>query len=373
MRAVVIGVLAGMVLLATGVADAQRLVMRIKVPGLEGASTAPTQPERMEPDPAGAFITVWDTTQPGIVNDRTVTLPLVVADGYPHDLSIDCGAPAVERIKTITDTNLGDAFCEYPSPGTYTVTITSPTEQMGGWTFAGAGDYAKLLQIQGWGPFRFGLRGPDQGEFEGASNMTVSASVSDVPTITGDDLSSAFVGASALTTIPNMNQWDTSSVTNMAYMFSNAGAFNGDISGWDTSSVGNMYGMFWNATVFNGDISSWDTRSVTSMSYMFSGAATFDGDISGWDTRSVSAMHAMFWDAIAFNGNISGWEPGGVTDMNFMFQNAAAFSQDLSCWDVAHNPGHHNFNAGAHSDWVSDSSKQPQWGVDISTDPTCNP
>ena len=38
--------------------------------------------------------------------------------------------------------------------------------------------------------------------------------------------------------------------------------------------------MFYNATVFNGNISNWDTSSVTNMSYMFKGAESFNQDIN---------------------------------------------------------------------------------------------
>ena len=38
--------------------------------------------------------------------------------------------------------------------------------------------------------------------------------------------------------------WNTSNVTTMYDMFSDASAFNGDISGWNTSNVTDMYSMF---------------------------------------------------------------------------------------------------------------------------------
>ena len=57
---------------------------------------------------------------------------------------------------------------------------------------------------------------------------------------------------------------------------------------WNTSSVTDMGYMFHNATVFNADISGWDTSSVTDMGYMFAYASAFNADISGWDTSSVT-------------------------------------------------------------------------------------
>ena len=59
-------------------------------------------------------------------------------------------------------------------------------------------------------------------------------------------------------------------------MFTNATAFNGDISSWNTAKVTTMYGMFNDATAFNQDISSWNTAAVTNMSFMFNDAAAFN-------------------------------------------------------------------------------------------------
>ena len=70
-------------------------------------------------------------------------------------------------------------------------------------------------------------------------------------------------------------------------MFDRATAFNADISAWNTSSVTNMYYMFYKATAFNAT-SLWDTSSVTNMGNMFDRATAFNADISAWDTSSVT-------------------------------------------------------------------------------------
>ena len=52
----------------------------------------------------------------------------------------------------------------------------------------------------------------------------------------------------------------------MAWSFSEAYAFNGDISEWDTGKVRSLEYTFYDARAFNaGDISKWDTGMVTSM------------------------------------------------------------------------------------------------------------
>ena len=76
----------------------------------------------------------------------------------------------------------------------------------------------------------------------------------------------------ALETYGPVDQWNTSSVTDMSRLFEDYCDLNDDISGWDVSSVTNMSDMFRGATSFNGDVSGWDVSSVTNMSYMFIGA-----------------------------------------------------------------------------------------------------
>lgn len=90
----------------------------------------------------------------------------------------------------------------------------------------------------------------------------------------------------------NMNNWDTSNVTNMLQMFKNAIAFNQNIRSWDTGKVTTMREMFSNATTFNQNISVWDTSSVTDMRRMFNTFTTmaFDQPIGGWNVNAWSQV-----------------------------------------------------------------------------------
>ena len=82
-----------------------------------------------------------------------------------------------------------------------------------------------------------------------------------------------------------MPDWDVSAVTRMSGVNSTSGNFDGfvgqslfnaNISKWDTSSVTNMEWMFKDAWSFNHPIGEWDTSKVKSMKGMFSGASSFD-------------------------------------------------------------------------------------------------
>jgi surface protein len=157
--------------------------------------------------------------------------------------------------------------------------------------------------------------------------------------------------------------WNTSSVTNMKYMFYEASSFNQNIGLWDTSSVTDMRYMFDNAYVFNQNIGLWDTSSVTDMGAMFQRAYVFNQDVGGWNTSSVTNMGSMFWNARAFNQDIGGWNTSSVTNMGYMFRNAYDFNQSLIRWCVTNiisKPG--GFDDST-TNWIPKEGRQPEWGT----------
>ena len=183
---------------------------------------------------------------------------------------------------------------------------------------------------------------------------------SDVSTIMMNKSSSNFFyNMRALSDLSTISSWNTSSVTDMSYMFSTAGynvtTFNLNLSSWNTSSVTSIKSLFasagYNATTWSvGDLSSWDTSSMTDMSGTFYSAGrnttTWSvGDLSSWDTSSVTSMSNMF-DSAGYSattwsvGDLSSWDTSSVTNMSSMFNsaglNATIWSAgDLSSWDTS--------------------------------------
>ena len=61
--------------------------------------------------------------------------------------------------------------------------------------------------------------------------------------------------------------------------------FNQPIGNWNTSNVTDMLAMFTNAQKFNKPIGNWDVGKVTDMSEMFLWANAFNQNLSNWPTN----------------------------------------------------------------------------------------
>ena len=137
--------------------------------------------------------------------------------------------------------------------------------------------------------------------------------------------------------------WNTSSVTDMSYMFNGGKIFSASgLVDWDTSSVTNMSHMFDGATYFNTEITSWDTTSVTDMSYMFKKTEGFDRDIGSWDVSNVTNMQGMFYNSTwpekgtnqVSSDSLNDWDVNAVADMSYMFYNATVVDLELDTWSL---------------------------------------
>jgi surface protein len=139
---------------------------------------------------------------------------------------------------------------------------------------------------------------------------------------------------------PSINNWDTSKITNMDYVFYNARAFNQPIGGWDVARSTNFSYMFLNAVSFNNgnstNINNWifNTSSTFAMTSMFQGASVFNQPIGNWNVSKSIDMSSMFRSATSFNQNIGSWNVSSVANMSNMFLFNTAFNQDIGSWNV---------------------------------------
>ncbi|NME69785.1 BspA family leucine-rich repeat surface protein [Flammeovirga aprica] len=138
------------------------------------------------------------------------------------------------------------------------------------------------------------------------------------------------------TDVPNLSE-----VSSIAYMFSGARSFNGDVSLWDVSNVESMRSTFHRAELFNQDLSTWDVSNVINVRYMFNDAISFNGDLGSWDVSSVTRMDNMFNGATSFEGNVSSWNVSNVEKMDNMFTESGITSANydllLKAWSTLPN------------------------------------
>ena len=265
----------------------------------------------------------------------------------------------------------------YTSSDTFTITIAVNDLKKDIGSMYMNGNHASRTMIQDVSNWGEGIWNSFSSAFEGARNLTVSAT--DEPDLSATtSMKKAFRNCFSLVGT-TLNDWDVSTITTMEFMFSgnfysenfvnelkiitetvnDYMIFNADISGWNTAAVTNIHGMFdqckvfnvagtqdlsiWNtaavkdmrdafrdAEKFNGDISTWNTKNVTLMAGLFNGARSFNGDISKWNTTNVTNMMFMFTNAVKFNGDISNWDTAKVTNMDRMFTNAQEFNQNIN-------------------------------------------
>jgi len=232
-----------------------------------------------------------------------------------------------------------------------------------------------------------------------------SLDVSSFDTTNVESMSYMFGDAESLTTL-NLNNWNTSSLQNMIGMFagctdlisvsmqqtnSDNGVWNNlpdtflnlflncenlttisGIENWDTSSVTNMFYVFDGCkklTTLN--ISNWNVESVEDFSRMFARCTKLSNlNLSNWSTSSnVESIFGMFYECEALTSlNLSGFDTSGVSrnDMAHVFNGCTSLSTvtGLSSWCVenisqAYPPMHFATDAP----FANDPDNLPVWGT----------
>ncbi|NER13775.1 BspA family leucine-rich repeat surface protein [Leptobacterium flavescens] len=221
------------------------------------------------------FISTWKTT----TTNEKIRLPLVETGSY--NFTVNWGDGSSNKI-TAWDQ---DAVTHtYTGPGDYTVTISG---EIDGWSFKDNDSREKITEISSWGSLRLGR---NEGHFYKCTNLEITAP--DLLNTSGTiSFKNAFRKAST-TLIPRIEDWDTSEVTNMGSMFTEAPEFNQDIGNWDVGKVTNMAFMFHGAVNFDQNIGNWDIRRVIDMNSMFGREAGLSNEnynalLEGWGAQEV--------------------------------------------------------------------------------------
>ncbi len=119
------------------------------------------------------------------------------------------------------------------------------------------------------------------------------------------------------------NNFNTSNVTNMSFMFDGCSSLTSlDLSSFNTANVTNMKNMFSDCkSLINLDLSSFNTSNVTNMYNMFIGCSSLTSlDLSNFNTTNVTNMSSMFRTCKQLTSlDLSSFNTSNVIEMEYMF------------------------------------------------------
>ena len=160
-----------------------------------------------------AFVAYWNTSEisTGSSASNQVSLPLI--NGGSYNFVVKWGDGTYDHI---TSWNQSEVTHNYSQEGVYSIIIEG---NITGFAFISTGDKLKLYDVLQWGNLKLGNSG---GYFQGAANFNFIGD--DILDLTGTfSFHTMFDGASSFNA--EINDWNTTGITNMAYTFRNAASF----------------------------------------------------------------------------------------------------------------------------------------------------
>ena len=143
-----------------------------------------------------------------------------------------------------------------------------------------------------------------------------------------------------------IEEWDTSNVENMSYMFAyidynvlgqySMTEFNSNLNNWNVSKVKNMIYMFACCTYFNQPLDKWDTSNVESMELAFRACGKFNQPLNSWNMSKVTNIEHMFAFTEEFNQPLDKWDTRNVISVMLLFAYARKFDhyESLANWNL---------------------------------------
>ena len=142
-----------------------------------------------------------------------------------------------------------------------------------------------------------------------------------------------FNKCSSLTNL-DLSSFNTSNVTDMTEMFFNCKFLTSlDLSNFNTLKVTDMYGMFRSCSSLTSlNLSSFNTSKVTDMGSMFNFCKQLTSlDLSGFNTLNVTIMRMMFMSCSSLTSlDLGNFNTTNVTDMNNMFYSCSKLQTEIT-------------------------------------------
>ncbi len=199
------------------------------------------------------------------------------------------------------------------------------------------GNMENLTEIKGTENFKTGKVTSMEVMFSNTALITLDLNNWDTSQVT--NMHGMFYNMKNITEIKGLKDLKVSNVTNMCDIFNGNILSTLDLSNWDTSQVTNMQGMFYlmtNLTEIKG-IENFKTSNVTNMWGLFAYTAISTLDLTTWDTSQVETMREMFYDMTNLKEikGIENFKTGRVTSMEGMLSYTALSTLNLSKWDTS--------------------------------------
>ena len=172
------------------------------------------------------------------------------------------------------------------------------------------------------------------GMFRGCKNIT-GLNLNDLNTSNVTDMSYMFSQCNGAENL-DFSAIDTSKVETIAYMFSNNSFTNFNGKNLNTSNVKNMVGVFSDCSRLKSvQIDQWDTGNVVDMSNMFTSCGLDEVDLNSWDTHSLERIAGMFGHSRVIEVKIGDWDTSNLKDMWGTFSWCTRLqSLDISMWST---------------------------------------
>lgn len=262
------------------------------------------------------FITEWT-----VLASDTIVLPLDSNGSYDFLVNYGDGTDW----KQVSAYNDANATHLYTLANTYEVKILG---RCSSFTLDAYAYRNKITKVTQWGHVKCNSM-----NFNGANLLTVTATDT-LDTSQFTTFLTFFKDCWELQLVPNMDNWDTSNVTNLNSIFFRARKFNDAVGSWNTAKVTNMDNVFNNADWFNQPLTNWTTPLVTGMQSMFYEAYSFNYSLAHFYYGNVASMHQMMARAYAFDQDVSGRDTSSCGNMYALFH-AITNDFDLRNWDIS--------------------------------------
>ena len=171
-------------------------------------------------------------------------------------------------------------------------------------------------------------------------------------------MTSLFENCTNLTSLKDLENWDTKSLTDAPTMFKGCTSLTSleGLENWNVESLESMHMMFYECTSLTSieALRNWKTGRADRMSCIFySTGITSLEPLRNWDTSNAIFMNEMFYNCTSLTSleGLENWDTSNVTQMYRMFENCTSLTstKGLENWNTSNVKGFGNMFSRCYS------------------------